>query len=259
MERSCAVLANLDQFSPGWLKHGDNILDINYIQNEDLNINRLEQIGNTAKEFVSKNVNWQELVSLLTLNEPTIQFTRKVLVPTLGDNTSIESEKNVPNSTNRKIKSKKDLINIANDLKKKGKKIVLTSGCFDIFHIGHTRFLKQARSFGDVLIVALNTDDSTRQLKGQGRPFINQNDRAELLSELTYVDYIVFFDESTASNLISAIIPDIYVKGGDYRNKNEESWPEAKIVLDYSGKVKIVDLVSGRSSTNIINKIIDSI
>lgn len=254
MERGCAVLTNLDQYSPGWLKHGKNILDIHHIQNEDLNTNRLEQIGNTAKEFVTKNINWQELVCLLTLNEPTGQSAPVVLPSTLGDNASIEPEKNISNNTNRKIKSKQDIINIVSDLRKKGKKIVFTSGCFDILHIGHTRCLKQARSFGDVLIVAMNTDNSTRQLKGQGRPIMNQNDRAELLSELTYVDYIVLFNEDTASNLICEIKPETYVKGGDYRDKDYENWPEAKIVLDYGGKVEIVDLVSGKSSTNIIQK-----
>lgn len=255
MERGCAVLTNLDQYSPGWLKHGENMLDIHYIQNNDLSMNRLGQIGNTAKEFVTKNVNWHELVYFLTMNEPTSQPAPNILTPTLGDNASIKSEKNIPNNTDRKIKSKQDIINIISDLRKNGKKIVFTSGCFDILHIGHTRCLKKARSFGDVLIVAMNTDNSTRQLKGQGRPIMNQNDRAELISELTYVDYIVLFNEDTASNLISEIKPDTYVKGGDYRDKDYENWPEPKIILDYGGKVEIVDLVSGKSSTNMIKKI----
>ena len=133
-----------------------------------------------------------------------------------------------------------------------GKKIVFTNGCFDIIHVGHVRYLTTAKSFGDVLIVGLNTDESVRKLKGNSRPINNQNDRAEVLIGLKAVDYVILFGEQTAENLIAELQPDIYVKGGDY---TLETLPEAKIVQSYGGRVEIVNLVAGKSTTNIIKKI----
>jgi len=133
-----------------------------------------------------------------------------------------------------------------------GKKIVFTNGCFDILHAGHVRYLTAAKSFGDILIVGLNDDESVRKLKGESRPVNNQFDRAEVLLGLKAVDEVVFFGEQTAENLIAEIKPDIYVKGGDY---TLETLPESKIVQSYGGKVEFVQLVEGRSTTNIIKKI----
>ena len=133
-----------------------------------------------------------------------------------------------------------------------GKKIVFTNGCFDIIHVGHVRYLTTAKSFGDVLIVGLNTDESVRKLKGESRPINNQNDRAEVLIGLKAVDYVILFGEQTAENLIAELQPDIYVKGGDY---TLDTLPEAKIVQSYGGRVEIVNLVAGKSTTNIIKKI----
>ena len=109
-----------------------------------------------------------------------------------------------------------------------------------------------AKNFGDILIVGLNTDDSVRRLKGNSRPINNQDDRAEVLLGLKAVDYVIFFGETTAENLIAEVKPDIYVKGGDY---TLETLPEAKIVQSYGGRVELVNLVAGRSTTNIIEKI----
>ena len=133
-----------------------------------------------------------------------------------------------------------------------GKKIVFTNGCFDIIHVGHVRYLTAAKNFGDVLIVGLNTDDSVRKLKGATRPINNQDDRAEVLLGLKAVDHVIFFGENTAENLIAELQPDIYVKGGDY---TLDTLPEAKIVQSYGGKVELVNLVVGKSTTNIIEKI----
>ena len=138
------------------------------------------------------------------------------------------------------------------NLKKNGK-IVFTNGCFDIIHAGHVRYLTAAKNFGDILIVGLNTDDSVRRLKGNSRPINNQNDRAEVLLGLKAVDYVILFGENTAEALISEIKPDIYVKGGDYIL---ETLPEAKIVQSYGGRVEFVNLVAGRSTTNVIKKIL---
>ena len=137
----------------------------------------------------------------------------------------------------------------------KNKKIVFTNGCFDIIHAGHVRYLTTAKNFGDILIVGLNTDESVRRLKGNSRPINNQDDRAEVLLGLKAVDHVIFFGEATAENLIAEIQPDSYVKGGDY---TLETLPEAKIVQSYGGSVEFVNLVAGRSTTGIIEKILES-
>ena len=131
-------------------------------------------------------------------------------------------------------------------------KIVFTNGCFDIIHAGHVRYLTTAKNFGDVLIVGLNSDSSVRKLKGASRPINNQADRAEVLLALKPVDYVIIFDELTAENLIAKVKPDIYVKGSDY---NLDTLPEAKIVQSYGGRVEFVNLVAGKSTSNIIKKI----
>ena len=136
-------------------------------------------------------------------------------------------------------------------LRAERKKIVFTNGCFDLLHVGHVRYLTAARALGDLLIVGLNSDSSVRMLKGADRPINNQEDRAEILSGLRAVDHVVIFDERTAENLIAEVKPDIYVKGGDY---DLSTLPEAKIVQSYGGRVEFIDLVAGRSTTNIINR-----
>lgn len=133
-----------------------------------------------------------------------------------------------------------------------GQKVVFTNGCFDILHAGHVRYLNKARSFGDCLVLGLNTDSSVRRIKGPSRPINNELDRAEVVGALKAVDYVVLFDESTAEDLIRQVHPDVYVKGGDY---TIETLPEGQIVLGYGGSVELVNLVEGRSTTNVIAKI----
>lgn len=133
-----------------------------------------------------------------------------------------------------------------------GQRVVFTNGCFDILHAGHVRYLKQARSYGDCLVLGLNTDASVRRLKGPERPINNELDRAEVVGALKSVDYVVLFDEPTAEELIRQVHPDVYVKGGDY---TIETLPEGQIVLGYGGQVELVKLVEGRSTTNVIAKI----
>ena len=152
------------------------------------------------------------------------------------------------------IIDRKDAAKICAELKKNNK-IVFTNGCFDIIHAGHVRYLTSAKKLGDILIVGLNNDDSVRKLKGNSRPINNQNDRAEVLLGLKAVDYVIFFGENTAENLISEVKPDIYVKGGDYSLKN---LPEAKIVQNYGGKVELITLVEGKSTTNVVKKILEA-
>ena len=147
---------------------------------------------------------------------------------------------------------RKNAAEVCEGLKRQGKKIVFTNGCFDILHVGHVRYLTAAKTFGDILIVGLNTDESVRRLKGSTRPVNNEKDRAEVLLGLKAVDDVIFFGEQTAENLIAEVKPDVYVKGGDY---TLETLPEAKIVQSYGGKVEFIQLVEGKSTTNIINAI----
>lgn len=148
---------------------------------------------------------------------------------------------------------RKDAATFCEDFRQHGKQIVFTNGCFDIIHAGHVRYLTTAKSFGDVLIVGLNNDESVRKLKGASRPINNQDDRAEVLLGLKAVDYVIFFGEPTAENLIAEVKPAVYVKGGDY---TLATLPEAKIVQSYGGRVELVNLVAGRSTTNVIEKIL---
>lgn len=148
--------------------------------------------------------------------------------------------------------NRKDIISTVENLKKENKKIVFTNGCFDILHIGHVRYLKKSAQFGDILIIGLNSDGSVKRLKGETRPINNEQDRAELLSELGFVDYVVIFNEDTPEKLLDEIKPNIYTKGADY---TIETLPEAKTVLKNNGKVEFISLVEGKSTTNVIKKI----
>ena len=130
--------------------------------------------------------------------------------------------------------------------------IVFTNGVFDILHAGHVDYLSKARDLGDFLIVALNTDESVSKLKGPTRPVNSLTDRMAVISALRCVDCVVAFSEDTPERVISEIKPDIHVKGGDY---SVESLPESKIVQSYGGKVVILPLLPGRSSTRIIDEL----
>lgn len=137
-------------------------------------------------------------------------------------------------------------------LKSQNKKVVFTNGCFDILHVGHLRYLNEAKKQGDVLIIGVNSDTSVKRLKGESRPINNQFDRAEMLSGLKSVDYTVIFEEDTPEELIATLKPSIHVKGGDYK---KEDLPETKIVESYGGEVRILSFVEGKSTTNIVKKI----
>ena len=138
-------------------------------------------------------------------------------------------------------------------LKRAGKKIVFTNGCFDILHVGHVRYLQAARQLGDVLILALNTDASVRALKGEKRPLNSEEDRAEVLAALTCIDYITLFGEDTPLKLIELIEPDILVKGGDW---SEETVVGGESVKKRGGKVVIIPQVEGASTTSTIDKVL---
>lgn len=132
------------------------------------------------------------------------------------------------------------------------KKIVFTNGCFDILHVGHKRYLQQAATLGDILVVGVNSDASVRRLKGPTRPVNNEQDRAEMLSALGFIDYVVIFDEDTPYELIKKIQPDVLVKGGDYK---PEEVVGKDIVEARGGQLELISFVEGKSTTNIIKKI----
>ena len=144
-----------------------------------------------------------------------------------------------------------ELDDLLKKLKAHGKTIVTTNGCFDILHVGHVRYLEKAKSFGDVLIVALNSDKSVKSIKGQNRPINNENDRAEVLSALRSVDYVVLFDEDSPIDLLLQIKPDVHTKGADY---TIETLPEAKGIIDAGGRIEFISFVEGKSTTSIIEK-----
>lgn len=157
-------------------------------------------------------------------------------------------------SKHEKIKSFDEIAGIARDLKNKNKKIVWTSGCFDILHPGHTRYLKNARAYGDCFIVGLNSDSSVKLLKGQNRPINSEIARAEILSSLSFVDYIFIFSESSPKKYLETLKPDFYIKGGDY-NLGTLNQEERKAVEGNGGKIIILNLEGDFSTTKIINKI----
>ena len=136
--------------------------------------------------------------------------------------------------------------------KKDGKKIVFTNGCFDILHVGHLRYLEEAKMFGDILVIGLNSDASVKRLKGDKRPIVPEEERAEMLLGLKCVDYVVIFEENTPVEILGEVKPDVHVKGGDY---TKERLPEAEIVERNGGRVEIVSLIKGKSTTNIVKKI----
>lgn len=137
--------------------------------------------------------------------------------------------------------------------REKGARVAFTNGTFDLLHVGHLRSLVSARRTADLLVVGLNSDASVRLNKAPGRPILPETERAELLAALETVDYVVLFDEPTATQLVAAIRPDVYAKGGDY---SIETLPEAETVLAYGGRVELVPLHEGRSTSGLIREIV---
>jgi D-glycero-beta-D-manno-heptose 1-phosphate adenylyltransferase len=133
----------------------------------------------------------------------------------------------------------------------RGKKIVLANGCFDLFHVGHIRYLQGAKALGDILVVGINSDEQVRRLKGETRPFMPEKERAEILSAIFFVDYVTIFPEPTVEELIHAIRPDFHAKGTDYTT---ETVPEREIVKKYGGQVAIVGDPKDHSSSALIEK-----
>ena len=151
---------------------------------------------------------------------------------------------------NSKICSTCEIIKVVEKLKKENKKIVFTNGCFDLLHIGHVNLFQKAKTLGDVLVVAINSDASLAQLKGSKRPLVSQTDRTQILAALSCIDYVVVFNEQTPYELLSKLKPDILVKGGDYKIEDIVGKEFVKEVYRYP-------LVEGKSTTKLIKLIIE--
>ncbi|NQT28982.1 MAG: D-glycero-beta-D-manno-heptose-7-phosphate kinase [Candidatus Saganbacteria bacterium] len=153
----------------------------------------------------------------------------------------------------KKIKLRKELHAIVQNLRNENAKIIFTNGCFDILHLGHVRYLSKAKKLGDILIIGLNSDASVRKLKGKDRPYIYELERAEILASLECVDYVCIFEETRPDNLIKIVKPDFHVKGGDYKINR---LPEKKLVESLGGKVIVIPPIKGRSTTNLVKRIL---
>ena len=148
--------------------------------------------------------------------------------------------------------TQEEIIKIVRDGQAEGKTYVVTNGCFDILHVGHVRYLQKTKEFADKLIVMLNSDSSVKSIKGEDRPINCEEDRAEILSSLSCVDYVVLFDEKSPAKLLEDIKPNVYTKGADY---TLGTLPERDVVLRNNIKVEFIEFVQGKSTTNVINKI----
>ena len=154
-----------------------------------------------------------------------------------------------------KLKSFEEIKAIVNQARKNGKRVAFTNGCFDLLHRGHVHVLRQAKACGDLLIVGINSDESVKQIKGPARPVLPEWDRCELLSAMEMVDFVTLFNEPNPHDLISAVRPDVLVKGGDW---NAEKIIGADVVEETGGRVVVVPYIKGFSTTEIIERIKNS-
>ncbi len=150
------------------------------------------------------------------------------------------------------ILDREELVRRVNELRAEGAAIVFANGCFDLFHVGHLRYLEGAAALGDVLVVAINSDRQARELKGEDRPFTPEKERAEIVAALKCVDFVTVFDEPTVEELLLALKPDFHAKGTDY---TVDTVPEREVVRSYGGTVAIVGDPKDHSSTEIIERL----
>ncbi len=151
-----------------------------------------------------------------------------------------------------KILDRNTLKNELDPLRKKGKKIAFTNGCFDILHIGHIRYLREAKKTADILVLAINSDASVKKIKGEKRPLVPQEDRAEIMAALEFIDFVTIFDETTPLELINLLKPDVLIKGGDWAQDKVVGRDEIK---KWGGKLTLIPEINGKSTTSIVDKI----
>lgn len=157
------------------------------------------------------------------------------------------------------------LIELRQEWRVEGKRVVFTNGVFDLLHLGHVQYLTEARAMGDLLVIGLNSDRSVKQLKGPKRPLVTAQERAQLLLALRPVDYVTIFEETTAENILGQLQPDIYVKGGDYTLQDQLEFaqkpkllPEEPVVRGYGGTVRLIPFLAGHSTSELIEKILQT-
>ena len=196
---------------------------------------------------LASNIDIDEAVKFANLASGVVVGKIGSATTTLNEIIEYESSLNKSNSYEH-IKTWDEIFSILFELRSKNKKIVFTNGCFDILHIGHIKYLEKAKSYGDILIIGLNSDKSVRKLKGKNRPINNQVDRSYILASIEVVDYVIIFDESTPLNLIKLIQPDVLVKGGDYEGKQV-------VGQNISKELKIVEFFDGKSTSKTIERI----
>lgn len=155
----------------------------------------------------------------------------------------------------KKLKRLEDLLKIRKDLRSKKKKVVFTNGCFDLLHSGHIYLIREAKKQGDVFIVAVNEDESIKKIKGGSRPIFPLEERLEVLEAVGDIDYLVTFSEETPQRIIAALLPDVLVKGGDWK---PEEVVGKKEVESAGGRVVIIPYLEGRSTSEIIDRIVSS-
>lgn len=196
---------------------------------------------------IASNKNIDEAIQFANLASGVV--VGKIGSATASINEIIEYESSLKKSSSDKhIKTQDEITMLVQELKLKGKKIIFTNGCFDILHIGHIKYLEKAKSFGDVLILGLNSDISVKNIKGENRPINSQTDRAYILASMEVVDYLVIFNEDTPYELIKSIEPDILVKGGDYEGRDI-------IGQDIAKELKLVKFIKGKSTSKTIEQI----
>jgi len=159
--------------------------------------------------------------------------------------------------TRAKILARTELAAVVQRRQAAGERAVFTNGCFDLLHLGHVRYLQEARNLGDFLILALNSDESVRMLKGPARPLVPEDERAEILAALSCIDYVTIFGEATANALLDLLRPAIYVKGGDYAatqdgTPDSSRLPEAQVVRAYGGVIRLIAYVPGHSTSELM-------
>jgi D-glycero-beta-D-manno-heptose 1-phosphate adenylyltransferase len=165
----------------------------------------------------------------------------------------------IQQATQQKILSRTEITTIVRRRQQTGERAVFTNGCFDLLHLGHVRYLQEARNLGDFLILGLNSDESVHRLKGPTRPLVPEQERAEILAALSCIDYVTIFSEPTAGDLIDLLQPAIYVKGADYATTSHlpdtDRLPEAKHVLAYGGTIRLLSYLPHHSTSEMIQKI----
>jgi rfaE bifunctional protein nucleotidyltransferase chain/domain len=154
-----------------------------------------------------------------------------------------------------KLIPRTEVVALSQRLRNEGRQVVFANGCFDLFHVGHVRYLEGARQQGDVLVVGVNSDRSVHQLKGEGRPLLPEDARAELLAAMECVDYVVIFDDATAESILRDLRPHVHCKGTDY---TEATVPEREVIKDWGGRVAIVGDPKDHSTRDLLARIAHS-